>query len=284
MNLAALSLECAKAAPLEIHLDMHGIRWDPQFLDLLIPYAKNTETLRVGCLLTVDDLAHIPLQSTPGPRSLSLSDGGIGEWDRSVDPFESSAYPLRSLSLIGVPLYPSFLNLRTLTELAIYDSPCDLHLDTLLDFLEGNYSLTRAYMRIRFIEPSLRSSRRRAAIRNRLHHLRIACYDAMDGNALISSIALSKGAELVVNWRSRFGIPTRVNDVLSGVSTSHLLNLQSPTFMQYHVHTTGTIRLLGPNGTAIFIGDSYSDLPLWNFLDSLSPTSDGFTLTPTGGD
>ena len=265
MNLAALSLERAKTAPLEICLNMHGIRWDPWFLDLLIPYLQNIETLRVDGLLTVDDLAHrLPLRSTPGLRSLTLSDGGIGEWDRSVDPFESSAHPLRSLALVGVPLYPSFLNLRTLTELAIEDHQCNLHLDTLLDFLEGNRLLTRADIRIRFIEPSLRRSRRRAAIKNQLHHLRIACYDAMDGKALISSIALSKGTELVVDCWSHFGIPTRVDDVLSDTSTTHLSNLQSPTSMKYLVRPAA-IRLLGPNGTALFIGDSYSILPFVEF-------------------
>ena len=258
-RLAALCLERAKAAPLEIHLKMHEIREDPQFLDLLLPYTKNTETLRVDGLLTAGDLAHLPFRSASNIRSLSLSDGGIGKWDRSIDPFKPSSHTLRYLSLTGIPLYPSFLNLRTLTEFTIYDSQCNLHLDTFLDFLEGNRLLTRADIRIRFIEPSLRSSRRRAAIESRLHRLRIVCYDMMDGKALVSSIALPKGAELEVDFRRGFCIDMGVNDFLSDISTTHLSNLQSPTFMQYHVHTTRVIHLFGPNGTASFIGDSYLD-------------------------
>ena len=64
-TLVLLSLERAKAAPLEFHLDMCVIREDTQFLDLLIPYAQNTKALRVDGLLTVDDLAHLPLWSAP---------------------------------------------------------------------------------------------------------------------------------------------------------------------------------------------------------------------------
>ena len=257
-TLAVLSLERAKAAPLAIHLDMREIREDTQFLNFLVLHAQNTETLHVDGLATIDDLAHLPLQS-PNLRSLSLSEMGITKWDRSIDPFESLTHTLRHLSLIGVPLYPSFLDLRTLTEFTIYDSRCNLHLDAFLDFLEGNRSLTRADIRIRFIEPSLHSSRRQAAIRNQLHCLRIACFDVLDGKALISKIALTKGAVLEVDLRRGFGIVMGVNDLLSGISTTHLSNLQSPTFMQYHVHTTRTIQLFGPNGTASFTGDSYLD-------------------------
>ena len=77
-TLAALSPERAKAAPLEIHLDMYEIRWNPQVLDLLIPCAQNTESLWATDLLTVKDLAYpLPLKSTPNPRSLSLSDNEV---------------------------------------------------------------------------------------------------------------------------------------------------------------------------------------------------------------
>ena len=251
----SLSLERAKAAPLEIHIDMHEIREDLQFLDLLIPHARNTKTLQVEGLLTANDLSYLPLRSTPNLRSLSLSGG---KWDRSIDPFESlSAHAVGYLSLIGIPLYPSFLSLGTLTELIIYDPRCNLHLDILLDFLERNCLLTRADIRIRFIEPSLRSSRRRAAISNQLHYLRIACFDPMDGKALLSGIALSKGAELEVDCCRGFGIVMGVDDILSGTSTTHLSNLRSPIFMEYRVHNTRVIQLLGPNGTSTFIGESH---------------------------
>jgi len=261
-DLAALSLGRAKAVPLEIHLSMREIREDPQFLDLLVPYAEYAGTLRVGGLLAVKDLARLPLQSTSNLRSLSLSDEGVGKWDRSVDPFESSVRTLGYLSLVGVPLYPSLLNLKTLTELAIYDPQRNLHLDTLLDFLEENHSLARVTIRIRFIEPTLRSSRRRAAIRNQIHHLRIDCFDAMDGRALISSITLSKGTELEVNCWGDYGIRVEVNDILSGISTTHLV---SPTFMGYDAGATTTIRLLGPNGTTSFTGDSNLNIPFAEF-------------------
>lgn len=145
-TLAALSLERAKAAPLEIHLDIHEIRGDPQFLNLLTP-----------------------LKSVPNLRSLSLSDDGVGVWDQSIDPFELSARALQYLSLNGIPLYPSFLDLRTLTELGIHDYRFNLYLDTRPDFLEQNRSLTRAAIEIRFMEPSLRHSRQER-VKNKHFH------------------------------------------------------------------------------------------------------------------
>jgi len=264
--LAALSLERAKAAPLEIHLNMHQIREDPQFLDLLAPYTQNTETLCITRLFTVEDLVHtLPLLSAPNLRSLTLSDGGVGEWDRSIDPFELSTRALRYLSLDGIPFYPSFSSLRTLTELAdLSDIRFNLHLDTLLDFLEENRSLTRANICIRFTEPSLRNSRRRAAIGNQLRHLQITCYDAVDGQALISNISLSKGAELAFHCWGDGAPDVRVNDVLLGISTGHLSNLLSPTFMRYNIYPR-EILLLGPNGTASFCGCCKTEIPFTEF-------------------
>jgi len=74
----------------------------------------------------------------------------------------------------------------------------------------------------------------------------------MDGKALISNIALSKGAELEVKDNGCDDTPIGVIDVLSGISTTHLLNLSSPSFMEYYAGTTRRIRLLGLNGTASF--------------------------------
>ena len=261
-NLTAVSLERAKAAPLEVHLDMGAIREDRQFLDLLIPHFQNTRTLRVSGLMTFEDLSLFNRYPMISLRSLTLSESDKGDdWNRSIDPFKSSAYALQYLKLVGVPLYPSFRNLRTLTGLDLHDPWCNLHLDTLLDFLEGNRSLTSARLEIRFTEPSLRRSWRRAPIGNRLRSLRITYYDVMDGRALISSIALSKGAELELNC-SCYNVG--VNDVLSGMSTSHLSNLLSPIIMRYRVHSR-VIELLGPNGTASLINRFCSDIPFGEF-------------------
>ena len=261
-NAAMLSLERAKSAPLEINLYMGapgGIRKDPQFLDLLTSRFQNTETLRVTHLWTTEDLFLFSRHPMTNLRSLALEGQWQGDCDRSIDPFESSAYALRYLKLLVVPLYPSFLNIRTLTELELFDYHFNLHLDTLLDFLEGNRSLTSMKLRIRFTEPSLRSSRRQVAIGNRLQSIQITCHDAMDGRALISGIALSKGAELELTcWgghRDRIG----VNDVLSGISTTHLSNLLSPTYIRYHAHPR-IIELRGPNGAASFYSHSDSNI------------------------
>ena len=263
-NLAALSLERAKAAVLEIHLDMWIMRGDPQFLNFLTSHFQNTETLWVTGLTAVQDLSLLSRYPMINLQSLSLSDYQVTTWDRSIDPFELSAYALRYLQLTRVPLYPSFLKIKTLTGLELCDYECNLHLDTLLDFLEENRSLTSAGLDIWFAEPSLRSSRRRAPIGNRLQSLRITCHDAMDGRALISSIALSKGAELEFTCQGTYDATVEVADVLSGISTTHLSNLLSPTFMRYRVHPR-IIKLHGPNGTASFFGHSLWDIPFAEF-------------------
>ena len=267
-NLATASLERSKSALLEIRLDMGGIREDPQFFDLLVPHLQHTEILRVTGLLTIEDLSLFSLHQMTNLRSLELSRQlGVRDWDRSIDPFELSAYTLRHLKLFFVPLYPSFLNFRSLKRLDLCDRQCNLHLDTLLDFLEENRSLTIARLGIRFVEPSVRASRRRAPIQNRLRYLDITCGDAIDGQALISSIALSKGAQLKLDcswYIGPYGVGVGVGDVLSGISTSHLSNLLSPTFMQYRIYPK-IIHLRGPNGTATFHSKYDLNIPFAEF-------------------
>ena len=259
-NIAALSLERAKAAPLEIYLDMDRRRQDPEFLDPFIPHFRNAETMRITSLSTIEDLSFVSQHTMANLRSLALLDRGHLNWDRSIDPFEPLTYTLRYLELFAIPLYPSFLNLTTLTGLDLRDFRCSIHLDTFLDFLERNHSLTSARLHIWFIEPFLRSSRRRAPIQNRLQYLRIVCGDVMDGQALISGIALSKGAELEFNCWCNDG----VNDVLSVIPTTHLSNLPSPTFMRYRV-CPRFIKLHGPNGAASFYSSPGPNIPFAEF-------------------
>ena len=97
-----------------------------------------------------------------------------------------------------------------------------------------------------------------------LRSLRITYYDVMDGRALISSIALSKGAELELACQGRITTLVGVNDVLSGISTTHLSNLLSPTFMQYRVRPRA-IELRGPNGAASFFSNRGKGIPFEEF-------------------
>jgi hypothetical protein len=257
-----MSLKRAKSVPLEINLNTTLARGGLRFADLLIPHIQNTKTLRVDYLTAIqlkDILPNFP-QSMPNLQSFALTSGGAG-WDRSIDPFEPFPPTLRYLKLLGISPYPSLLELKTLTELELRDRQFNLRLDTLLDFLEENRSLERVILNLKFDEPSLRGSRRRAAIKTRLRYLEITCFSAMDGQALISSIALSKGAELEFFCCPLNGIGAAVDDVLSGISTTHLSNIQSPTFMEYRVYIPRTIQLLGPNGSAKFSGRSGTDIP-----------------------
>ena len=264
-SLAALSLQRAKAAPLKICLDMNQVGKIPGFSDLITSYIRNAETLRVDSLSTVEELAqtlpNFP-RWIPGLRSLTLvSEPGHPDWDWTVEPVGLLSPALTHLSLMYIPLYPPFPHLRTLTDLTLRHYRFNLHLDILLDFLEENRLLERAALNIRFTEPSLRSSRRQVAIRNRLRSLAITSADAMDGIALISNIALQRGAHLeIVLYDHNAGL----NVVLSVISTVHLSNLQSPTHMEYNPDYR-IIRLFGPNGSFSFkafgLGDPFEGFP-----------------------
>ena len=238
-GLTALTLQRVKAASLKVHLDA-----DPRDLgsfDLLAPYAQNINTLWIMGPTTIEKLRRVlpdfP-RSTPNLRSLSLN---FVHRDQSIDPFESLASTLEYLEFFDIPLYPSILRLRSLTEFAYFAYEFDLHLDTLLEFLEENHMLERVTLDVSFKEASLRSSRRQITIGNRLRYLSIYCRG--NSQVIISRIALQRGAQLdIITYSSG-----QLNDILSGVSTTHLSNLPSPIFIKYRT-CPRSIRLSGPNG------------------------------------
>jgi hypothetical protein len=187
-------------------------------------------------------------RSMPNLRLLELSPQlDRPDWDTSIDPFGSFSHTLRYLSLCNVPLYPSFLKLRTLTEFTLRDHKFTLPVDTLLAIVEENPSLEIVSLAIGFTEPSLRRSQRRVVTRNRLRRLSITGNDAMDAQALVFGISLPRGANLEI----RLEETGEVNNIPAGISTGHLMNLPSPTFMKYR--SSGRhIRLSGPNGSFSF--------------------------------
>ena len=255
-SLAELSLQRAKATDLDIRLNMAQINKSPGFSDLLAPYIQNTKTLRVHFGSTQEFARTLPdfPQSMPNLRSLSLI-GKVCDWDWSTDAF-GPLTTLAHLTLVYVPLWPSFLHLRTLTDLTLDYFRCNLHLDTLLYLLEENRSLERATLGMMFPGPSFRSSRRQVPIRNRLQSLTITFPSTMDAHALMSSLALQRGARLKITLcRAISGL----NDVLPIISMAHLSNLQSPTLMECDPNRN-TIRLLGPNGSFSFCATGLESL------------------------
>ena len=254
-SFAVLSLQRAKAAPLNIRLDMDQVKRIHGFSDLLTPHTQNTETLCVqfGSIQEfAQTLPNFP-QSMPNLRSLSLV-GQVCNWDWSIDPF-GPLTTLTYLSLMFIPLYPSLLHLRTLTDLTLNYPRFNLHLDTLLDFLEENRSLERVTLNMAFPEPSLRSSQRQVPIKNRLQSLTIISPYTMDAHALMSGLALQRGARLKITL---YNMDAGLNDVLPIISMAHLSNLQSPTLMEYNPDQNA-IRLLGPNGSFTFCAFGLED-------------------------
>ena len=245
-----MSLERAKAAPLTVYLKMK-MNGDPGFLDLLLPYYQNIRSLSVVRPVPVEQLTRaLPnfFKSMPSLRSLTLE---AGDWGQHIDPLDfSAAHTLKELSLHSVPLYPSILNFRTLTKFSLVDYHFDLHLDVLLGFLEQNQSLESATLCIGFGQPSLHNSQRQTPIENRLLHLSINCDETAAGRALISNIALQRGAALEIRCRRP---EISLTAMLSGVSIAHLRNLSSPTFMEYQTFPRA-IRLVGPDGSFSYSG------------------------------
>ena len=246
-DLTASSLERAREAPLEIRLEAGAI--GAASCHLLTPHLRNIVTLHVAYNTTIDNLretiSDFP-RSMPNLRSLWLQSSVRVQWDRSVDPFESLAPTLKCLKLHNIPLYPSILRLSSLTELTYsdYRSENNIHIDTFLDFLEENHSLTHMALNVEFGDEPLRISRRQAAVANKLQYLSIHCRGGMDGKALISHIALRSGAHLHITYAKWNG---GLGDILSDVSIAHLQNLRFPTFMEYRSYE-GEILLTGPSG------------------------------------
>ena len=274
-GLAALSLERAKAAPLTVRLDVHKLvsTNDPRFSDLLLSHARFIRFLSISGFSMIKELTQaLPdfPKSMPNLQSLVLASEGQTNSAQPSDPFDFSAHTLRNLSLRYIPFYPSFLHLRTLTEFTLVDNYFNLHLDVILSFLEESNLLESANFWIRFVEPSLRRSRRGAPVGNGLRRLLISSFDTLDCRALISSIALQRGAVLKIFYH---GGNARLADLLSGVSTKHLPNLSSPTFMEYRSNSPYNIRLVGPGGSFLLEGhflleDAFKEFHLFT-LDSI---------------
>ena len=264
-ELTALSLERAKASRLDVNINMSPFRAGPPSFGPMIPYLGNIDTLHVHDLPGVEELTralpNFP-QSTPNLRSLTLRSAYTSaRWDPTVDPFGSLARALKHLSLLNVPLYPSILGLSALTDLTLRYYSFDLQLDTLLSFLEQNRSLERVTLDVRFTGPSLRQSRRHAAVKNRLQHLSILCNNPMNAQALISNIALRRGAHLEITSLDQ---NTGLNDILTDISTAHLSNLPSHTFLEYQSYPRN-IRLCGPGGGFSFSCYPSSAIPFAEF-------------------
>ena len=235
-GLGMLSLRRAKEAePLELQLYMDQVRREPGFSELINSRIQNAKALCLSQFKTIKELTRtLPnlTQSAPNLRSLTLVGLGGADWDQSADPFESLAPGLRYLKLANIPLYSSFLRLRTLTDLGLDDPRFTLHLDTLLDFLEENRSLESATLNIRFAQGSLRSSRREVAIANKLQYLSIDVGSAVDSKALVSKISLRRSARLEI----RSCGDAELKLVMSGVPANQFANLPSPDFMEHQYH------------------------------------------------
>jgi hypothetical protein len=271
-GLAALGLQRAKGAPPKLCLDVRQVREQRGFSDLINSKIQNAETLRFSGFDNTATLTRtFPKFTQPMPnlRSLTLDGSGRGERESSADPFGSLAPTLRYLKLTDVPLYPSFLRLRALTELVLtrHYSNLQVHLDTLLDFLEENRSLESVDLGIGLVPASLFGPRRRGAIVNQLRHLSITHNFTAAAKELLSNIPLQKGAHLEIITNTS----DETNDVLPGIPAAQFPILLSPAFLEYQSHQR-RIRLFGPNGSfsfqcSGFDGKPFGELPLLPLTD-----------------
>ena len=264
-----LSLERSKEAPLRLSLDKVQLRRIPRFMDHVTPHIHKIESLEFVNLATVRNLEkafpNLPM-TMPKLRVLSLSHSGTPpNWGRpSTDPSGSLSSTLTHLSLHNIPLYPPFLNIRTLTEFTLRNNEFELPLDTLLTFLEENRSLERVFLEISFPGPSLVDSQRQTPIVNQLQHLSVIYTFAEDAEALISRIPLRRGANLEIECR---GEGEQLDELLSSTSTTHLGNLESPTYLE---SGETSVRISGPNGRLSFVSSFKVGLPFSSLtLDSI---------------
>ena len=140
-----------------------------------------------------------------------------------------------------------------------------------MNFLERSRSFESAHLWIGFAEPFLRLSQRQTRIGSRLRHLTISCNDRMDGQVLISNIALQRGAALNISY---YRGSAKLADFLSGVFMTHLQNLSSSILMEYRSSFPESIRLLGLDGSFSFeshfqmLKNPFEQFPLF-LLDSI---------------
>ena len=259
-SLAELSLERSKASPLEVLLELDVFWKQPRFSDLLIPHLENIETLHILGLTTVGEitraLPNFP-RSTPILRSLDVISWGNIQANPSIDPFQPFPHTLTDLTLLNIPLFPSFLGIRTLVQFEYTSHTIWFPLGAILTILEENPALESVTLGdyYREFQPPFQYPQRPALIRDRLRHLQIRCGDSvLSAQTLLSRISLGRGAHLEISSSER-----GLNEILSGIPSKHFANLLSPDFMQYRSRQR-EIRLRGPNGTFSFETDSLQDL------------------------
>ena len=260
-DLAAVCLQRAKAALLEITIYIPF-----PFHRILESYVQNTRNLTVNSISTIEQFTGIfpnfPRSMPSRLESLELNSLEEFEEDWSINPFEAFTFPLESLSLNGIPLYPSLLKIRTLTELTLfYLQPLPLPLDAFLDFLEGNNLLKTADLDLAFAEPPPRNPQRR--IQNKLQCLTLQCREPRDGHALVASIPLHRGAHLNIEISN--GI-AGVIDILPDLPAGHFSNPSLPTFFEFeHRCYRMSILLRGAGGELSFGKDSDPGDPFPDF-------------------
>ncbi|KAF9784676.1 hypothetical protein BJ322DRAFT_1109382 [Thelephora terrestris] len=265
MELTELSLERAKALPLTVHLRL-GKKGKRGPINLLLPHVE--KIVSFGCVNPKAEeltrLLDFP-KSMPKLRSLSLERAEPIGQNLPIDSFDfSTHFRLRELSLHNFLIVPSFLSLRTLTKLILWDRNIRIHVDVLLSFLEQNYSLESVSLTIKFEEPSLCHSHRKTPVGNGLYHLSITSDDTTSIRALISGIALQGGGALRISLNGNDAGETGLTGVISGVSTNHLPNLSSPIYMEYAPFPR-RITLVGPNGSFWYGGSLPTEGPFPEF-------------------
>lgn len=247
-DLVALGLDRSKAAPLKVLLNMENNHdW---FSDLIKPHLQRTAFLQISQLTTFGDLAEIfpdfP-QLLPHLHSLEIcrSKNYVPPPD---DPFKPFTFHLRSLSLFGISLYQSILNIRTLTKFILKDIASTYSLDTLLVFLEENGSLKHVELLI-----NLSSSRSQVPIKNQIQFLSVESPGEENIKALVSHIPLQRGGDLKITSHSS---SSGLGDIFPYLQTVHSVNLLSPTSMCFY--SRDCIKISGPDGSLRYHGPSIS--------------------------
>jgi hypothetical protein len=127
------------------------VRNNPGFSDLIAPYIQNTETLDLHSISPAVELAqtlrNFP-QSMPNLRSLTLSSElEDTDLDWSNDPCEPLTSTLTHLTLNSFLSIPHSCVSGLSRACRLTTTRFNLHLDTLLDFLEENHFARRRHTR-----------------------------------------------------------------------------------------------------------------------------------------
>ena len=206
-RLAPLCLERSATVPLSVKISIPDIKWDKEFIRVLLPHTSRISDLSLTGHQSVERVAgDLPdFFTSPIPSLTSLE---LQQTNQPAEVFPSNTSPtpplfqsiskLRSLHLVRTPLYPAVLSITSLVELKLVDYTTPFHFGKLIEFLSSNPNLELILLHLRFAGGSMTTPPERKAPLPQLRRLTFTCDSATDARVLLSWVSLRRGSHVTI--------------------------------------------------------------------------------------